>query len=293
METAEKRKKLMINYNKHLINFSQWLLMGLIVLLWLSFFLTSSDQLSDASISPSDKFGQNKISSPVNIAQYHIFGSAQKLYDIPISQSQTSLDLILNGTMSNTDKSSGMAYISNVQGMQKKFKVGDKVFDLATLKEIHSNHVILSHNGRDERLSLSDEDVIVTTTQRKKNAANKNQKPTFLKHLNGAQQKNWQDMVAQQKYDPARISNIVSNINMVTDQSGAIQGLRVSNLAQGSALKKHGLKSNDIITEVNGKKITGKNMLTIKQTLTQNPNANITIKRNGKFQNIQVNLSDL
>ncbi len=284
----------MINYSKHLINFSQWLIVGLIILLWVSFFLNSDNQISDLSISSSNKFAQQNISSPTNIAQYHIFGSAQKLYDVPISQTQSNLDLILNGTMSNIDKSSGMAYISNVQGVQKNFKVGDKVFDLAILKEVHTDHVILAHNGRNERLALLDDDVVVTTTQRKnKKAANTNQKPTFLKHLNGSQQKNWQDMVAQQKFDPAKISNIVSNINMVTDQSGAIQGLRVSNLAQGSALKKHGLKSNDIITEVNGKKITGKNMLTIKQTLTQNPNANITIKRNGKLQNIQVNLSDL
>ncbi|HFC29535.1 MAG TPA: PDZ domain-containing protein, partial [Oceanospirillales bacterium] len=89
-------------------------------------------------------------------------------------------------------------------------------------------------------------------------------------------------------------SNIVeNNVNLITDQSGQIQGLRVSNLAQGNLLSKHGLKSNDIITAINGNRVSAKNMLTIKQTLEQNPNATIIIKRNGKVQNIQVNLNNL
>ncbi len=282
------------NYNKYVINISQWAVMALLVLLWLTFLLETDKPSDGFSVNTRGTLDQLSSPAPVNIAQYHIFGSPQQLYDVPINASQTSLDLILNGTMSSADTSTGMAYISSVQGEQKMFKVGAKVFNLATLKEIHSDHVVLSHNGRDERLSLSDENITITTTTRsQKKVGSGNAPPGLMKHLNGAQQRSWQEMVTQQKFDPGKISNIVSNINMVTDQTGAIQGLRVSNLAQGSDLTKHGLKSNDIITEVNGKKISGQNMLSIRQMLVQNPKANITIKRNGKLQNIQVNLSDI
>ena len=283
----------MVNYNKQIITVINWLMIGLIVLLWIKFILHDDNQPLDTGINTSKSLVENQTNKRNNIADFHIFGSAQKLYDVPLTQNQSTLDLILNGTMSNNDEKSGMAYITNVQGVQKKFKVGEKVFDLATLKEIHRSYVILNHNGRDERISLTENDVVITSTSRKNKAKTHKNQPSFLKHLNGSEQRNWQEMVAKQKFDPNKISNIVGNINMVTDQTGSIQGLRVSNLAQGNALKKHGLKSNDIITAVNGKKITGKNMLTIKQTLTQNPNASITIKRNGKVQNIKINLSDI
>ncbi|MBL4661648.1 MAG: PDZ domain-containing protein [Alcanivoracaceae bacterium] len=282
----------MVNYKKQLIVVANWLIMGLIVLLWVRFILhDDSRSLGSGMTTSSISHSQDSLNNG-SIEQYHIFGSAQRLYDIPLNQGQTSLDLILNGTMSSSNKTSGMAYISSVQGIQKKFKVGDKVFKVATLKEIHRNYVVLNHNGRDERLSLNKKDVVINTRVKGKAKSNKS-KPAFLKHLNGSEQRNWQEMIEQQKFDPNKISNIVGNISMVTDQTGAIQGLRVSNLAQGNLLKKHGLRANDIITAVNGNKISGKNMLTIKQTLTQNPNATITIKRNGKVQNIKVNLSDL
>ena len=57
--------------------------------------------------------------------------------------------------MSSDNQDLGMAYIANKQGVQKKFKVGEKVFELATLKEIHADHVILSRNGKNEILSKS------------------------------------------------------------------------------------------------------------------------------------------
>ncbi|MCB0476456.1 MAG: PDZ domain-containing protein [Flavobacteriaceae bacterium] len=68
----------------------------------------------------------------------------------------------------------------------------------------------------------------------------------------------------------------------MTNQAVQIQGLRVSNLADGNLLKKHGLQSIDIITAINGNRISSKNLTTVRQTLQQNPNATITFKRNGK-----------
>lgn len=111
---------------------------------------------------------------------------------------------------------------------------------------------------------------------------NKLATPSYMNHLNGAQQPNWQEMLDQQKFDPTKISSVVWNINLVTNQAVQIQGLRVSNLADGNLLKKHGLQSIDIITAINGNRISSKNLTTVRQTLQQNPNATITFKRNGK-----------
>jgi len=216
----------MVNYKKQIIAITNWLIIGLIVLLWLKFSLQDNEGAFDADAGLVTMTSSQTSMNRGSVSQYHIFGSAQKLYDIPLSQGQTSLDFVLNGTMSNLDATKGMAYISNVQGVQKRFKVGAKVFNLAILKEIHKSHVVLSHNGKNERLSLLESTQVVHSTRTNKNT-NKKSKPAFLKHLNGSEQRSWQQMIDKQKFDPNKISNIVSNINMVTDQSGAIRGLRV------------------------------------------------------------------
>jgi len=280
------------NYKNQLMSLANWVVIGLIVLLWVKFALNNERNDSfelNTGITPNLQNATPQNSG--SIEQYHIFGSAQELIDIPLSSGETSLNLVLNGTMSSLDANAGLAYISNAQGLQEKFNVGDKVFNSATLKEIHKNHVVLQHNGKNERLSLREKRQ--TTQSAVKKTQSSKAQPAYLKHLNGGEQRNWQEMMNQQKFDPAKISSIVSNVNLVTNQSGQLQGLRVSNLAVGDMLAKQGLKSNDIITAVNGKSVSSKNMTTIKQTLEQNPNATITIKRNGKIQQVQVDLNKL
>ena len=283
------------SHQKQLISLLNGAIVLLIVWMWAKFTLfengsESFDGIKDISSYSVTNVNQNQGS----IVQYHIFGSAEKLYDVPLSQGQTSLDFTLNGTMSSTDATNGMAYISSASGVQKKFRVGDKIFDLATLKEVYKTYVVIQHNGANERLELSDSAQITQLTPKlKKPTQQSKTKAAYMKHLNGNQNRNWQQIMDKQKFDPNKISNIVSNINIVSNQAGDIKGLRVSNLANGDLLSKHGLKSNDIITGINGNPVSAKNMLTIRQTLEKSPNATVTIKRNGKIQNIQINLNDI
>jgi len=282
----------MFNNAKQISGLSSWILLALIVLVWVKAFIKNTDSEFDTGINVSSNTNKIELTNQGSIAQYHIFGSKEVLIDVPMVQSGTSLDLSLSGTMSGVDETQGIAYIANNRGEQKKFRVGDKVFELATLKEIYKDYVVLSHNGKNERLALSENEK-VSTSSRTNKVVDKKAPAPLLKHLSGAQNRNWQEMMNQQKFDPSKISSIVGNVNIVTNQMGKVQGLRVSNLAQGDMLTKHGLKSNDIITAINGNKVSSANMLSIKQTLEQNPNATVTIKRNGQIQNIQINISDL
>lgn len=279
----------MKNYKQHLFSLSNWLIIVLIVWLWLSFALNGNNELEHNN-QASKTTSLTTFVNHDSIEKYHIFGSAQQLYETPLSNGNTTLNLVLNGTMSSSDAQAGLAYISNNQGTQQKFREGDKVFELATLKEIYKTYVVLNYNGKNERLSISENST--NPVIRKKPQSN-NKPSTYLKHLNGNQQSNWQEMLDTQKFDPNKISSIVGNVNLVTDQAGQIQGLRLSNLADGNLLVKHGLKSNDIITAINGNNVSAKNMLSIRETLQQDPNATVTIKRNGKVQNIQINIGNL
>lgn len=289
------------NYKRLFLQVCNWVILALIVLLWLRFALFYGDtgEMETAGIRTQNSVntGNNVFNDP--IAKYHIFGSSQKLYDVPLVSTQSTLNFTLNGIMTGSSVKDGFAYISNNQGVQKSFSVGDSIFDTATLEEVHENWILVKHNGASEKITLtdaSDSSSQISGNNRSPKKTLINNKPSsnnYLKHLNGSQQRSWQQMLDQQKFDPNRISAVVGNINLVTDKAGQIQGLRVSNLADGNLLKKHGLESNDIITAINGNKISGNNITTIRQTLQQNPNATITVKRNGKIQNIKVNISEL
>lgn len=280
---------------KRLISLLNAVVFLLIIWLWAKFALFNNGSQDFNVIQTHSSYSvANTNPNQGSIAQYHIFGSAEQLYEVPLSQAQTSLDFTLNGTMSSTDANNGMAYISSVQGVQKKFKVGDKIFDLATLKEVYKTYVVIQHNGKNERLELSESSQAQqSTTKPKKQTQTNKTKAAYMKHLNGNQNRNWQQILDKQKFDPSKISNIAGNLNLVTNQTGNIKGLRVSNLASSDLLSKHGLKSNDIITAINGNSVSAKNMLSIRETLEKNPNATVTIKRNGKVQNIQINLNDI
>jgi type II secretion system protein C len=283
----------MTNYKSQLINISQWLVLALTVYLWLQFaFFRSSDDpfVNNNGVKPLTTKTTN--SAKNSIANYHIFGSAPELYAVPLSQGQTSLNFTLNGTMSNADINTGLAYISNVQGVQSKFKVGDKVFDLATLVEIHKTYVVLDNKGKKERLSLPEK--LTTNNNRKAQNNNAKNKASIVNHLNDNSKPDWNELMQQQQFDPNKISNIVNNSELLIDQSGSVQGIRVSNLASGVIdLAKVGLKPSDIITAVNGTKISSNNLLTVAKTIQDTPNSNVTIKRNGKIHNIQININDL
>jgi type II secretion system protein C len=277
------------NYKNQLITLGNWLIVALIALLWIRFALhddSPNNLQATSGIKPTSSYlpAQQKNS----ISQYHIFGSSQELIDIPISTGETKLNLELSGTMSNINNTQGLAYISNAQGVQKKFIVGDKVFNTATLKEIHKTYVVLQHHGKKERLSLRENK---QTTRGNRKSKNNQQAPAYLKHLNGGQSNDWQATMDKQKFNPATISKLVKKVNFVADQKGDIQGIRVSGLVSGDLLTKSGLQPNDIITAINGNRVSSENILKIKQTLEQNPNATISIKRNGRVQNVQVNLN--
>ncbi|HFC30817.1 MAG TPA: hypothetical protein ENJ44_07225, partial [Oceanospirillales bacterium] len=263
-------------YKNLFLTIVNWLILAIIVLLWLKFALHNN---GSEGIQTANSFLVNdRIESPTknngSIAQFHIFGSKQKLYETSLTANTSTLDLVLNGTMSNDNKLTGYAYISDGKGEQKKFKVGEKIFNVATLKEIHDSYIIISHNGKSERIGLPENHNTTSDSTPRKTAKSKSSN-NFLNHINGG--KTPQQMLKQQKFDPKTIQKIASNVKLVSNQSGQIQGLRVSNLAQGDLLTKYGLKSNDIITAINGNRITAKNMMKFQDILTKSPNATVTI----------------
>ena len=167
---------------------------------------------------------------------------------------------------------------------------------MAKLTEVHDGYLILSRGAKKERLSLH-KGVGINTDRRPESRKKKPDTPEEIKANNirnfVKNSGDWQQKLNQQKFDPNKISNIVKNLNVMQNSSGQITGLRVASMSQNSALLKQGLKRNDQIVAVNGTAISTQNLLNLRSQLEQAGNAQVTVMRNGRKINLNVNLSEL
>ena len=278
------------------IRVAWWCLLLLIFWLWLSFFLSSDDsaepqsgiQLTQSQPAAQD-FQVQRISS------YHLLGSAAQPTPIITggNSNETNLNLSITGILASTDPSLGTAYISNNQGEEKKFAVGEDVFGMASLSAVYNDHVLLLHNNKQEKLSLQkhkvDTSVNVDSGPGKDNTAARNRINSVIRGSN----QNWQQMLDAQKFDPQKIANIVGNISPVQDAQGRINGLRVTSLSASSSLLKQGLRSYDQIVAINGINVNPGNIMNITSQLENSSSAQLTVLRNGREVQLNVNLNEL
>lgn len=269
--------------------------MALLVWVWVQFILFpkhKNNEIEAVTAPPSNLPAQIARPQP---SSYHLFGSSTET-EIPLSliQGETSLDLIITGIMASNDPEAGMAFIRNRQGEEKKFKVGDDVFGLATLDAIHEDHLLLRRSGKLEKLSLSKNRLSTLNKPAPKNNQQDAQKAASSSRIANHIRKpeNWQQMVDSQKFDPNKIAQMASKVSVVRDGQGQITGLRVSNLSGASDLVKQGLRPNDQIVAVNGVKIAMNNILELRKQLESGSSAQVTVLRGGKQLNLNLNLSE-
>ncbi len=274
------------------------MLLGLLLLLWVQFILFPKHKSSSINAVTAPPTQQSNYTQASQISSYNIFGSST-VSDLPIDllQSESSLDLIITGIFSSNDPEQGHAYIRNVQGDEKKFKVGDDVFGLAKLAAVYDEYLLISRNGgKREKLSLSKRSDLTTRTsinnnaQDQKVAINSAASQRISKHIKSAD--DWQATLNQQKFDPNKIAKIASNVQVVQDAKGQVAGLRVSQLAAGSDLMKQGLRANDQIVAVNGVDISYQNVLNLQKQLQSSSDVSVTVMRNGRKMNLNLNLSE-
>lgn len=271
-----------------------WVLLALLLWVWVQFIVFPKHQQHDIKAVTAPPSQQTDMAIRPKPSSFHLFGSSTET-EIPLEllQAESSLDLIITGIIASNDPQLGRAYIRN-QGEEKKFRVGDDVFGLATLDAIHDDYLVLRRGGgKQEKLSLSKGRQINTNRTNNTTQNNVNQAASTTRIANHIKKSSdWQDVLNQQKYDPNKIANMASKVSVIRDSQGQIAGLRVSQLAGADSLVKQGLRANDQIVAVNGVKISYQNMLTLQQQLTSSDQASVTVMRNGKQMNLNLNLSE-
>ncbi|TCK19018.1 type II secretion system protein C [Thiogranum longum] len=115
--------------------------------------------VSTSEIEPSTGSGQAARSyASQDIADLHMFGQANENTSEttePVVAPETKLDLTLRGIFSGDNVDHSFAIIQNNRDKKERyFTIQQKVFELATLKEIYDDRIILLINGQYETLKL-------------------------------------------------------------------------------------------------------------------------------------------
>ncbi len=193
------------------------------------------------------------------IQKANLFGRAvviKQATDVPVARPSevapdTRLNLVLTGIFSNEDEALGLAIIRSDRGDEKSYAVGDELPGGATLKEVHSGWIVLLHKGRYETLKFV-EDKSVTRLLK---ASVDQSAATPLDFRQDAQVS---ELLAEVREEI--LNDPLSMIDMIqfrpASQNGKQIGFKITLTDNAELLREIGLQSDDIITAINGIKLT-------------------------------------
>lgn len=184
------------------------------------------------------------------IVEWHLFGHAQpqnqnapRLVEAP----ETNLNFVLRGLVFSDDQAIAHAIIA-AGGNESQYTVGAKLPGNVELKEIHTDRVVLLHNGRYETLRLPREESLAgpsTPPLQQQDLAPGPIPPSTPPNLQGLREELLQN--PQSFMDLMQVSPV--------NQDGAFMGFRVAPGRKRMMLQQLGLQEGDIITSVNGIKL--------------------------------------
>lgn len=202
----------------------------------------------------------------VSISKWHLFGNSLQQQAMLRNAPTTTLNLSLRGTLADADPHAGIAVIADAQGVERAWRVGEEISAGVILDEVHSDRVVLKHDGVQEVLALardeSNQRVAPIPVEQRGGKALRNTSPsaatdpgplpTFAPPQLAHGALDWQKTM--QKIgggDPAELARNV-RIDPVIN-NGQIAGVRVSAANGDSAMMARlGLRPSDIVTAVNG-----------------------------------------
>ncbi len=218
-----------------------------------------------------------------NLTAANIFGVSDK--EVVKKQTkvpETRLNLTLKGVLAAKPMERASAIIAQGKaGKEDIYSVGDKMPGGVSIKEIHSDHVVLERGGRLETLKLPKESGINLGSA----------SGTGLSRVNSA------------KSPAAALTKIRKNIlknptsfgdyalPVLVKENGKQIGYRLQPQQKGELLAELGLQSTDVITQINGVKLDKpQNGIMALRKLSTAKNLNIVVKRNGAEVPINISL---
>ena len=217
------------------------------------------------------------------VPQLHVFGEADKepiAIDQPIEAPETRLRLELTGLFASSDPKQSLAIISEKNGKDESYRIGDSVPGNATLHEVYADRVILRRLGNLETLRLKEPAEMLEIGRSATPSNRRDDTPRTSPKL--------KDMQEQYKTDPQSLFQQL-RITPVTE-NGRITGYRFSHNDR-AFMKEIGLTTSDIITAVNGVSVSDSGKLFgMMKDADQLGELNLTVLRDGQSQDLFIRI---
>ena len=175
---------------------------------------------------------------------------------------ETNLDLKLVGRRTGDNAT---AVLQTPDGGQRNYKVGDEIMNGVTLKSVHPDYIVLSQNGRLERLTFNEGSETGLRISAERSAA-----------LAGLD-----------------LQTLMSSISFTPVINGErVEGQKIKSRNPELPLSRFGLEPGDVVTHVNGvdfrqQQVSPSQLL---QAFTGNSRPKIRLIRNGQPQTIEIKL---
>ena len=235
--------------------------------------------------------GSNTLST--DLSSLSLFGRAgpTALQSVTFDAPETQLDLRLQGTLAAEDPKSGLAIITDDQGREAFYAVGDQLPGGAILHEIYAERVILTRQGQYESLKLRDQ-----AQRRPASRSGLGRKQSALKtaatsgQFVGIQGVDWAALQRKNRIDPLALAKQIQVLPF--SRNGQQIGVRLQAGRDAVLMNRLGLRSTDIITSVNGIELNDPSkafeLIRLLNTETQ---FNVVLLRNGRETTLNINLN--
>jgi general secretion pathway protein C len=209
----------------------------------------------------------------------HLFGVPPAAKQDGANAPQTTIPLVLTGTIAGNDPQNGLAILGQTAQNAKVYAVGDNVPGGAKLHSVYSDRVVIDRDGQLESLALPHQ----TTTMAPA--------PTTAA-FGGGESNSIERMRRMISERPGLLADVM-HPQPVMDH-GKMNGFRVYPGRNRMAFMRLGLRPGDQVTAINGTPLDDRDRgEQILQTLSSSSEAHVTVMRNGQQQDLTLNIAQV
>ncbi|MBV8143919.1 MAG: type II secretion system protein GspC [Gammaproteobacteria bacterium] len=213
------------------------------------------------------------------ITNAHLFGAAPVPKQDGAHAPQTSIPLVLTGTIAGNDPQNGLAILGQTAQTAKVYAVGDNVPGGAKLHSVYSDRVVIDRDGQLESLALP----------RQVNSGNAPPPSSAVLQGENSSIERMRRMISEQ---PGLLADVMRP-QPVMDH-GRMNGFRVYPGRDRAAFMRLGLRPGDQVTAINGTPLDDRDRgEQILHTLGSSSEAHVTVIRNGQQQDLVLNIAQV
>ncbi len=221
-----------------------------------------------------------------SILNAHLFGEAAPTAADPANAPQTSLTLVLAGTIAATDPKKGLGIIGETAQNAKVYSVGDSIAGSGvSLHAVYADRVILDRNGQLEALALPRQykggAAPAPAPQMSDSRPGSGQPPAFADRV--------RRMIAQ---DPGSVAEIMRPQPVFAN--GVQRGYRVYPGRNRQQFSKLGLRPGDLVMAINGTPLDDPARgMEIFRSIGSSDQVRVIVERDGRPQELVLNMAQL